>query len=211
MRRRSKGTRTLLFIDEIHRFNKAQQDAFLPHVESGDVILVGATTENPSFEVNAALLANNVIVAGINTYSERRGIDYRADTNRGACSLSWTDPGQATLVTGGVGRPEHLDRGYFVKPTIFGGVTPEMSIFREEIFGPVLSIIAYENPEEAVKVANDTPYGLAAYVSGSDTSELMTYARELRAGQIHLNYTGGGTNAPFGGFKQSGNGREKAE
>ena len=118
---------------------------------------------------------------------------------------------KATLVTGGVGRPEHLDRGYFVKPTIFGGVTPEMSIFREEIFGPVLSIIAYENREEAVKLANDTPYGLAAYVSGSDTSELMTYARELRAGQIHLNYTGGGTNAPFGGFKQSGNGREKAE
>ena len=118
---------------------------------------------------------------------------------------------KATLVTGGVGRPEHLDRGYFVKPTIFSGVTPQMSIFREEIFGPVLSIIAYENQEEAVNMANDTPYGLAAYVSGSDNSELMKYARELRAGQIHLNYTGGGTNAPFGGFKQSGNGREKAE
>jgi aldehyde dehydrogenase (NAD+) len=118
---------------------------------------------------------------------------------------------KATLVTGGVGRPEHLDRGYFVKPTIFGGVTPQMSIFQEEIFGPVLSIIAYENQEEAVNMANDTPYGLAAYVSGSDNSELMNYARELRAGQIHLNYTGGGTNAPFGGFKQSGNGREKAE
>ena len=117
----------------------------------------------------------------------------------------------ATLVTGGVGRPEHLDKGYFVKPTIFCGVTPQMSIFREEIFGPVLSIIAYENQEEAVNMANDTPYGLAAYVSGSDNSELMKYARELRAGQIHLNYTGGGTNAPFGGFKQSGNGREKAE
>jgi aldehyde dehydrogenase (NAD+) len=118
---------------------------------------------------------------------------------------------KATLVTGGVGRPEHLDRGYFVKPTIFGGVTPQMSIFQEEIFGPVLSVIAYENQEEAVNMANDTPYGLAAYVSGSDNSELMNYARELRAGQIHLNYTGGGTNAPFGGFKQSGNGREKAE
>lgn len=118
---------------------------------------------------------------------------------------------KATLVTGGVGRPEHLDRGYFVKPTIFGGVTPQMSIFQQEIFGPVLSIIAYENQEEAVNMANDTPYGLAAYVSGSDNSELMNYARELRAGQIHLNYTGGGTNAPFGGFKQSGNGREKAE
>ena len=118
---------------------------------------------------------------------------------------------KATLVTGGVGRPEHLDKGYFVKPTIFGGVTPQMSIFREEIFGPVLSIIAYENQEEVVNMANDTPYGLAAYVSGSDNSELMKYARELRAGQIHLNYTGGGTNAPFGGFKQSGSGREKAE
>ena len=118
---------------------------------------------------------------------------------------------KATLVTGGVGRPEHLDKGYFVKPTIFGGVTPQMSIFREEIFGPVLSIIAYENQEEVVNMANDTPYGLAAYVSGSDNSELMKYARELRAGQVHLNYTGGGTNAPFGGFKQSGNGREKAE
>jgi len=118
---------------------------------------------------------------------------------------------KATLVTGGVGRPEHLDKGYFVKPTIFGGVTPQMSIFREEIFGPVLSIIAYENQAEAVNMANDTPYGLAAYVSGSDNSELMKYARELRAGQVHLNYTGGGTNAPFGGFKQSGNGREKAE
>ena len=118
---------------------------------------------------------------------------------------------KATLVTGGVGRPEHLDKGYFVKPTIFGGVTPQMSIFREEIFGPVLSIIAYENQEEVVNMANDTPYGLAAYVSGSDNSELMKYARELRAGQIHLNYTGGGANAPFGGFKQSGNGREKAE
>ena len=86
-----------------------------------------------------------------------------------------------------------------------------MSIFREEIFGPVLSIIAYENQEEVVNMANDTPYGLAAYVSDSDNSELMKYARELRAGQIHLNYTGGGTNAPFGSFKQSGNGREKAE
>ena len=118
---------------------------------------------------------------------------------------------KATLVTGGVGRPEHLDRGYFVKPTIFGGVTPQMSIFQEEIFGPVLSVIAYENQDEAVNMANDTPYGLAAYVSGSDNSELMIYARELRAGQVHLNYTGGGTNAPFGGFKQSGNGREKAQ
>ena len=118
---------------------------------------------------------------------------------------------KATLVAGGIGRPEHLDTGYFVRPTIFGGVTPDMTIFKEEIFGPVLSMIPYSNSEEAVRIANDTPYGLAAYVSGSDETELLSYARELRAGQVHLNYTGGGTNAPFGGFKQSGNGREKAE
>ena len=118
---------------------------------------------------------------------------------------------KATLVAGGIGRPEHLDTGYFVRPSIFGGVTPDMTIFKEEIFGPVLSMIPYSNSEEAVRIANDTPYGLAAYVSGSDETELLSYARELRAGQVHLNYTGGGTNAPFGGFKQSGNGREKAE
>lgn len=118
---------------------------------------------------------------------------------------------KAVLVAGGIGRPEHLDTGYFVRPTIFGGVTPDMTIFKEEIFGPVLSMIPYSNSEEAVSIANDTPYGLAAYVSGSDETELLSYARELRAGQVHLNYTGGGTNAPFGGFKQSGNGREKAE
>ena len=117
----------------------------------------------------------------------------------------------AMLVTGGMGRPDGLSKGYFVKPTVFAEVTSDMSIFREEIFGPVLSISTYDDADEAVTIANDTPYGLAAYVSGEDSAQLMHFARRLRAGQVHLNYTGGGTDAPFGGFKQSGNGREKAE
>lgn len=117
----------------------------------------------------------------------------------------------ATLVTGGIGKPDGLNKGYFVKPTIFGNVSNDMEIAQEEIFGPVLSIIPYKNDEEAVSIANDTEYGLAAYVTGEDKDKLMYFARHLKAGQIHLNYTSGGSDAPFGGFKKSGNGREKAE
>ena len=117
----------------------------------------------------------------------------------------------ANLVSGGLGKPQGLETGYYVKPTIFGGVSNDMEIAREEIFGPVLCIITYNNFEEAIDIANDTEYGLAAYVSGADPNELMRYARQLNAGQIHLNYRSGGSDAPFGGYKQSGNGREKAE
>ena len=117
----------------------------------------------------------------------------------------------ATLVTGGIGKPEGLEKGYFVKPTIFGNVSNDMKIAQEEIFGPVLSIIPYESDEQAINIANDSEYGLAAYVAGEDPDKLMYFARNLNAGQVHLNYTSGGSDAPFGGFKKSGNGREKAE
>ena len=117
----------------------------------------------------------------------------------------------ANLISGGLGKPQGLETGYYVKPTIFGGVSNDMEIAREEIFGPVLCIISYNDFEEAIDIANDTEYGLAAYVSGADPNELMKYARELNAGQIHLNYGSAGSDAPFGGYKQSGNGREKAE
>ena len=117
----------------------------------------------------------------------------------------------ANLISGGLGKPQGLETGYYVKPTIFGGVSNDMEIAREEIFGPVLCIIAYSDFEDAIDIANDTEYGLAAYVSGADPNELMKYARELNAGQIHLNYGSAGSDAPFGGYKQSGNGREKAE
>ena len=117
----------------------------------------------------------------------------------------------AQLVTGGLGKPIGVNAGYFVKPTVFGDVDNAMDIAQEEIFGPVLSVIPYDDIDHAVQIANDTSYGLSAYVCGSDPEKLKSVARQIRAGQIHVNYGSGGTNAPFGGFKQSGNGREKAE
>jgi len=116
----------------------------------------------------------------------------------------------ATLVTGGVGRPAGLNRGWFVKPTVFGGVTNDMTISKEEIFGPVLSILPYDSVDHAVTMANDTVYGLAAYISGP-LEDARPVARRLRAGTVNLNYPAWDTSAPFGGYKQSGNGREYAD
>ena len=114
----------------------------------------------------------------------------------------------AQLVTGGPGRPEGLETGYYVKPTVFAGVTNDMTIAREEIFGPVVSILGYDTVDEAVAVANDTPYGLAAYVQGKDPAQVRQVASRLRAGQVIINQAGMDPMAPFGGYKQSGNGRE---
>ncbi len=113
----------------------------------------------------------------------------------------------AELVTGGTGKPEGLDTGHYVKPTVFARVTPDMTIAREEIFGPVLSILGYHDVEQAVAIANDTEYGLAGYVWGEDSKACQPVAHRLRAGQVSINGASD-PNAPFGGFKQSGNGRE---
>jgi aldehyde dehydrogenase (NAD+) len=113
----------------------------------------------------------------------------------------------ATLVTGGTGRPDGLDKGYFVKPTVFADVTNDMTIAREEIFGPVLAMLSYDSLEQAIAEGNDTPYGLAAYVQGPE-EEAHAVARQLRAGQVILNGAQPDFMAPFGGYKQSGNGRE---
>ena len=117
----------------------------------------------------------------------------------------------AELLIGGTGKPDGLEKGYYAKPTVFADVKNDMAISKEEIFGPVLSMLTYKNIDDAVAIANDTEYGLAAYVSGEDKETLTSIARRLRAGQIHVNYGSGGADAPFGGYKQSGNGREKAE
>ena len=117
----------------------------------------------------------------------------------------------ATLVTGGLGRPEHLNRGYYVRPTIFGNVRNDMTIAREEIFGPVLSILPYKDEDEAVEIANDTVYGLAAYVQSVNIDHARDVAKKMRAGSVFLNYPEWDTFAPFGGYKQSGNGREYAD
>jgi len=117
----------------------------------------------------------------------------------------------ATLVTGGLGRPEGLNRGYYVRPTVFANVTNDMTIAREEIFGPVLSILPYETEEEAIKLANDTPYGLSGYVQSGSIEHARAVAAQLRTGNVHLNGASVDLNAPFGGYKQSGTGREWGE
>jgi aldehyde dehydrogenase (NAD+) len=114
----------------------------------------------------------------------------------------------AQLVTGGPGLPEGLSRGYYVRPTVFAGVTPSMRIAQEEIFGPVISIMPYESEEQAIEIANDTLYGLAAYVQSSNLERARDVGRQMRAGTVYLNYPGFDVGAPFGGYKRSGNGRE---
>ncbi len=114
----------------------------------------------------------------------------------------------ATLVAGGLGRPEGLTRGYYVKPTVFSNVSNDMTIAREEIFGPVLSIIPYEDEDDAVRIANDTNYGLSGYVSSGDLERARRIASRLRTGMVHINNAPLDSFAPFGGYKQSGNGRE---
>jgi aldehyde dehydrogenase (NAD+) len=117
----------------------------------------------------------------------------------------------ATLVGGGPGKPEGLTQGYYVKPTVFANVTNQMTIAREEIFGPVLCILGYDDEEQAVAIGNDTVYGLAAYVQGADLASARRVASRLRAGQVYINGAALDFHAPFGGYKQSGNGREWGE
>jgi len=114
----------------------------------------------------------------------------------------------ATIVAGGPGKPEGLETGYYVKPTVFRDVNNEMTIAREEIFGPVLCMIPYSDLDEAVSIANDTVYGLSSYVWGGSKEDAMQVARRLRTGMVHLNGADNDVMAPFGGYKQSGNGRE---
>ncbi|GLK86361.1 aldehyde dehydrogenase family protein [Ancylobacter defluvii] len=117
----------------------------------------------------------------------------------------------ATLVTGGPGRPEGLNRGYYIRPTVFGHVTNDMTVAREEIFGPVLSVLSYDSEDQAVEIANDTVYGLAAYIQSQEIEHARAVALRMRAGSVYLNYPEWDTMAPFGGYKQSGNGREYAD
>ena len=114
----------------------------------------------------------------------------------------------ARLVTGGTDRPDDLDRGYYVRPTIFADVDNEMTIARQEIFGPLLCVIPYKDDEDAIRIANDTPYGLAAYISSADNKRAASLARRLQAGQIRINQAPFDITAPFGGYKMSGYGRE---
>ena len=117
----------------------------------------------------------------------------------------------AELIAGGTGRPDGLNVGYFVKPTVFGNVSNDMTIAQEEIFGPVLTILPYESEEQAIEIANDTPYGLSGYVQSGDVNHAAEVAAQMRTGNVHINGQGPDFGAPFGGYKQSGNGREWGE
>lgn len=117
----------------------------------------------------------------------------------------------AEVVVGGAGKPDGFDTGYYVKPTVFTNVSNDMTIAQEEIFGPVLSIIPYKDEEEAIAIANDTPYGLSGYVSGGNVAHAREVAKRLRTGNVHVNGANVSFMAPFGGYKQSGNGREWGE
>ncbi|MEM9433684.1 MAG: aldehyde dehydrogenase family protein [Pseudomonadota bacterium] len=114
----------------------------------------------------------------------------------------------AKLMAGGPGRPDGLNRGYFCRPTVFADVTPDMTIYHEEIFGPVLSILPFDDEEHAIAIANDTPYGLTNYIQTTDDAKRQRVARRLRSGMVETNGSGFAKGSPFGGYKQSGNGRE---
>ena len=115
---------------------------------------------------------------------------------------------QTDVVTGGAGRPEGIAKGFYSRPTVFSNVRNDMTIAREEIFGPVLSILPYDDEEDAVRIANDTPYGLSGGVWAGDKERAQKVARRIRTGQIEVNGGAFNPNAPFGGYKQSGYGRE---
>ena len=115
------------------------------------------------------------------------------------------------MVAGGPGRPEGLDKGYFVRPTVFANVSNDMTIAREEVFGPVLCILPYRDEEQAIAIANDTEYGLSGYVQSGDIEHARRVASRLRTGNVHINGAGPDFAAPFGGYGKSGNGREWGE
>ena len=117
----------------------------------------------------------------------------------------------AKLITGGTGKPKGFKQGYFVRPTVFSQVKNDMKIAQEEIFGPVLSILPYESEQQAIEIANDSPYGLSGYISGADQEKCIDIASQIRTGMVHVNGATMTSQSPFGGFKQSGNGRERGD
>ena len=200
------------------------EDADMQKAVSGGVAHVfnnsGQSCNAPTrMLVPQSKMADAIAIAKAVADKTKAGDPRAADTNIGpvVSSIQWEkiqaliqkgiDEG-ASPVAGGPGRPEGVDKGFFVRPTVFANVTNDMSIAREEIFGPVISIMGFQDEAEAVKIANDTPYGLAGYVSAGTVEGARRVARQIRAGNINLNGLPNERTAPFGGYKQSGNGRE---
>ena len=169
-------------------------------------MLVSSTNYDKAVEV-AVAAANKTTVGDPNGEFRMGPIANKAQYEKVVRMIEIGIEEGATLVAGGPDKPEGCDKGYFVKPTVFANVTNDMTIAREEIFGPVLSIIKYETEEEAIAIANDTEFGLAGYIQG-ELSHAQEVAKKIRAGQITINGGARGSSAPFGGYKTSGNGRE---
>ena len=162
-------------------------------------------------EVEAiALAAADKLVVGdpADDATQMGPVSSRAQYDRVQAAIANGIADGATLLTGGPGRPTGLATGFYVRPTVFTGVRNDQRIAREEVFGPVLCIIPYASETEAVAIANDSPYGLSAYVTSGDPARALRVARELQAGNVHINGAGVDHAAPFGGYKRSGNGRE---
>ena len=187
----------------LHMMNNTGQSCNAP-----SRMMVQAEIYDKAVEI-AAEVANSVIVGSAHESGKHIGpvVNEMQFNKIQGLIQKGIDEG-ARLVAGGPGRPEHLNRGFFVRPTVFADVTPEMTIAREEIFGPVLSIMKFETEEEAVQMANDTVYGLTNYVQSQDGERLNRLALKLRSGMVEMNGRPRGAGAPFGGMKQSGNGRE---
>jgi len=163
----------------------------------------------PEVEAIAARAAGDIVVGDpLDPEVTHGAVANRAQFERIQSMIGVGISEGAQLITGGTGRPEGLETGFYVRPTIFSGVDPQMRIAQEEIFGPVLCIIPYDTVDEAIRIANDTIYGLGAHVQGRDADLVREVASQIRAGQVHLNYPAWDPHAPFGGYKQSGNGRE---
>ena len=171
-------------------------------------MLVERSAYNQAVEV-AAATANNTVVDMPNKNGNHIGplVSEVQFEKVQALIQAGIDEG-ANLVAGGVGRPEGLNRGWFVRPTVFADTTPDMTIIREEIFGPVLAIMPFDTEEEAIEMANDTPYGLAAYIQTGSNDRARRVSKQLRAGMVQVNGAGRASGMPFGGYKQSGVGRE---
>jgi len=160
-------------------------------------------------EIIAAGVAAKVVVGPATDESTTMGPVVSQVQYDKICGLIETGIAEnAKLICGGVQRPEGLNKGYFIKPTVFSEVNNDMTIAKEEIFGPVFAIMPYDSIDQAIEIANDTPYGLAGYVQGNDQETLNYVASRIRAGNININGQSGDINTPFGGYKKSGNGRE---
>jgi aldehyde dehydrogenase (NAD+) len=170
-------------------------------------MLVSAKNYDKALEIAKAVVEKTTVGDPMDENSKMGPISNKAQYEKVIRMIEIGIEEGATLVAGGTELPDGLDRGYYVKPTIFADVTNDMTIAREEVFGPVLCILKYETEEEAIEIANDTDYGLAGYVQG-EINHAQEVARHIRAGQITINGGNRENNAPFGGYKASGNGRE---